>query len=127
MLCRAPSILIRRRLRLTSSKLHFFATYVWQAYHFVLNTSATYLRILRIPRLFVLGRVVGRVRPGGDSPPRQRFLCLPQAKPSNGVGRTRPQQVTTARTKLVLHYPQGSESSNRTIMPPLTNFIVGTI
>ena len=50
---------------------------------------------LRVPRLFVLRRVVGRVRPGGESPPRQRFLCLPRAKPSNGVGRTRPQRVTT--------------------------------
>ncbi len=85
----------------------------------MLNTSATYLRILWIPRLFVLGRVVGRVRPGGDSPPCQRFLCLPRAKPSNGVGRTRPQQVTTPKAKLVLHCYQGIELSDRTIMPPL--------
>ena len=91
----------------------------------MLNTFSTYLRILWIPRLFVLGRVVGRVRPGGDSPPCQRFLCLPRAKPSNGERRTRPQQVTTLPLKLVLHCYWGTkiEQSNHAVT---ANFTVGS-
>lgn len=112
-------------LRQISSKLDFFVNYVWLAYHFMLNTFSTYLRILWIPRLFVLGRVVGRVRPGGDSPPCQRFLCLPRAKPSNGERRTRPQQVTTLPLKLVLHCYWGTkiEQSNH---PVTANFTEGS-
>ncbi len=112
-------------LRQISSKLDFFVNYVWLAYHFMLNTFSTYLRILWIPRLFVLGRVVGRVRPGGDSPPCQRFLCLPRAKPSNGERRTRPQQVTTLPLKLVLHCYWGTkiEQSNHAVT---ANFTVGS-
>ena len=72
----------------------------WLAYHFMLNHLSTYLRVLWVPRLFVLRRVGGRVRPGEEPPPRQRFLCLPRAKPSNGVGRTRPQQVTTTPDRI---------------------------
>ncbi len=78
----------------------FIVIYVWLAYHFMLNTFTTYPRTLWVPRLFVLRRVVGRVRSGGESPPYQRFLCLPRAKPSNSVERTRPQRVTTTQDKI---------------------------
>ena len=72
--------------RPSNSTFNFFIVFVWHAYHFVLNICLSYLWAIAAPRLFVLGRVVGRVRPGWDSPPCQRSLCLPRAKPSNGVG-----------------------------------------
>ena len=85
----------------------FIVICVWLAYHFMLNHLSTYLRILWVPRLFVLRRVVGRVRPGGESPPRQRsFACLGQNPPTASGGPAHNRSLLL-RTELVLHCYRG--------------------
>ena len=66
---------------------------------------------LWIPRLFVLRRVVGRVRPGGDSPPCQRsFACLGQNPPTASGGPAHNGSLLL-ETELMLHYYWGLQTT----------------